>query len=44
MKNVIQKPIRRSSIEIASLISEVKDILSHLGEGFIQVVFDSMIN
>ncbi|XP_035727074.1 activating signal cointegrator 1 complex subunit 2-like [Vespa mandarinia] len=37
VENVIQKPVRRSSVEIASLISEVKDILSHLGEGFIQM-------
>ncbi|KAI4498078.1 hypothetical protein M0802_006902 [Mischocyttarus mexicanus] len=36
-ENVIPKPTRRSSIEIASLISEVKDILNDLGEGFIQI-------
>ncbi|XP_014616830.1 PREDICTED: activating signal cointegrator 1 complex subunit 2 [Polistes canadensis] len=36
-ENVTLKPVRRSSIEIASLISEVKDILNDLGEGFIQM-------
>ncbi|KAK2577513.1 hypothetical protein KPH14_003608 [Odynerus spinipes] len=36
-ENVIQEPVRRSSVEVASLVSEVKDILGHLGEGFIQM-------
>lgn len=36
-ENFIQETARRSSVEVASLVSEVKDIFDDLGEGFIQI-------
>lgn len=36
-ENFIQETVRRSSVEVASLVSEVKDIFDDLGEGFIQI-------